>query len=50
MDGLHQVKNLLTIAGMYVGNDDMCNDYFDQSIVRRHQSEEVEEEVTEPTL
>ena len=43
------MKNLLTIAGMYVGNDDMCNDYFDQSIIRRYQSEEVEEEVTEPT-
>ena len=42
------MKNLLTIAAMYIGNEEMCNDYFDQSIIRRKQSEE--EEVTEPVV
>jgi hypothetical protein len=28
----------------------MLNDFFDQSIIRRKQSEDVEEEVTEPAV
>ena len=43
------MKNLLTIALKYVGNEEMCNDFFDQSIIRRKQNEDVEEEVTEQT-
>jgi hypothetical protein len=42
------MKNLYTVAGMYVGNEDKCMDFFDQSIIRREQSEE--EEVTEPIV
>ena len=43
------MKNLLTIALMYVGNEEMCNDFFDQSIIRRKQNGEDEEEPTPPT-
>ena len=44
------MKNLLTIAAKFVGQEEMLNDFFDQSIIRRKQSEDVEEEVTEPAV
>ena len=44
------MNNLLTIARMYIGKEEMCNDYFDQSIIRRPQNgEDDEEEPTPPT-
>ena len=41
------MKNLLTVAGMYIGKEEMCNDFFDQSIIRSGSSDNGEEE--EPT-
>ena len=44
------MKNLLTIAGMNIGKEEMCNDFFDQSFIRASSSDgDDEEEPTPPT-
>ncbi|MCW9094246.1 MAG: hypothetical protein OQJ74_00205, partial [Ignavibacteriaceae bacterium] len=43
------MKNLYTVAAMYVGNEDKCMDFFDQSFIRNGSNGGDDEEPTPPT-